>query len=176
MVEEGTSDGGPKGGEKEELGEGEWVSLNTLSLKKTKIWQDYSTSLELKRREEKRGWSFVCLGMKEMGDLYRSSGENMNGRPFNEGWQRIINLDLILTLGEIWWKDQDMTRLLHFTRTQEKRREERVVFRVSWNEGDGRWKMGDLYSSGGENMNERPFNKGWQRIMNLDLILTLGEM
>ena len=29
-------DGGPKGGGKEELGEGEWVSLNTLSLRKTK--------------------------------------------------------------------------------------------------------------------------------------------
>ena len=51
MVEEGTLDGCPKGGGKEELGEGEWVSLNTLSLRKTKIWQDYSTSLELKRRE-----------------------------------------------------------------------------------------------------------------------------
>ena len=54
MMEEWTLDGGPKGGGKEELGEGEWVSLNTLSLRKTKIWQDYSTSLELKRREEKR--------------------------------------------------------------------------------------------------------------------------
>ena len=42
-------DGGPKGGGKEELGEGEWVSLNTLSLRKTKIWQDYYISLELKR-------------------------------------------------------------------------------------------------------------------------------
>ena len=52
MVEEETLGGGPKGGGKEELEEGEWVSLNTLSLKKTKIWQDYSTSLELKRREE----------------------------------------------------------------------------------------------------------------------------
>ena len=49
MVEEETLDGGLKGGGKEELGEGEWVSLNTLSLRKTKIWQDYSTSLELKR-------------------------------------------------------------------------------------------------------------------------------
>ena len=39
---------GAKGGGKEELGEEEWVSLNTLSLKKTKIWQNYSTSLELK--------------------------------------------------------------------------------------------------------------------------------
>ena len=55
MVKEGTLDGGPKGGGKEALGEGEWVSLNTLSLRKTKIWQDYSTLLELKRGE-KRGF------------------------------------------------------------------------------------------------------------------------
>ena len=43
MVEEETLEGGPKVGGKEELGEEEWVSLNTLSLRKTKIWQDYST-------------------------------------------------------------------------------------------------------------------------------------
>ena len=65
MVEEETLEGGPKGGGKEELGEEEWVSLNTLSLRKTKIWQDYSTSLELKRREE-RG-IFCVFGMKERG-------------------------------------------------------------------------------------------------------------
>ena len=53
MVEEETLGEGPKGGGKEELGEEEWVSLNTLSLRKTKIWQDYSTSLELKRGEER---------------------------------------------------------------------------------------------------------------------------
>ena len=53
MVEEETLEGGPKGGGKEELGEEEWVSLNTLSLKKTKIWQDYSTSLELKKGKER---------------------------------------------------------------------------------------------------------------------------
>ena len=99
MVEEETLEGGPKGGGKEELGEEEWVSLNTLSLRMTKIWQDYSTSLELKRGEE--SWVFVCSGMKDRGGLYSSSGENMNGRPFNEGWQRIMNLDLILALGEI---------------------------------------------------------------------------
>ena len=52
MVEEETLEGGPKGGGKEELGEEEWVSLNTLSLRKTKIWQNYSTSLELKKGEE----------------------------------------------------------------------------------------------------------------------------
>ena len=57
MVEEETFEGGPKGGGKEELGEEEWVSLNTLSLSKTKIWQDHSTSLELKRREER---GFLC--------------------------------------------------------------------------------------------------------------------
>ena len=39
--------------------------------------------LELKRGEE-RG-VFVCFGMKEKGGLYSSGGENMNGRPFNEG-------------------------------------------------------------------------------------------
>ena len=32
-------------------------------------------------------------------------------------------------------EDQDMTRLLNFTRTQERRRDE--VFFVSWNEGAG---------------------------------------
>ena len=37
MVDEGTLDVGPKGGGKEELGEGEGVSLNTLSFRKTKI-------------------------------------------------------------------------------------------------------------------------------------------
>ena len=63
-MEEETLSRGPKGGRKEELGEEEWVSLNTLSLKKTKIWQDYSTSLELKRGEE---MEFLCLGMNERG-------------------------------------------------------------------------------------------------------------
>ena len=55
MVEEETLEGDPKGGGKKELGEEEWVSLNTLSLRKTNIWQDYSTSLELKRGEERMG-------------------------------------------------------------------------------------------------------------------------
>ena len=45
-----------------------------------------------------------------------------------------------------------MTRLLNFTRTQEKRRE--GDFFVSWNEGEE-----GLYSSGGGNMNGRPFNE-----------------
>ena len=104
-VEEETLGRGLKDGGKEELGEEEWVSLNTLSLRKTKIWQDYSTSLELKRR---RDGIFMCLEMKEMGGLYSSGGGNMNGMSFNEGWQKIMNLDLMLALGKIWcikWKD-----------------------------------------------------------------------
>ena len=106
MVKGETLDGGPKGGGKEELGEGEWVSLNTLNLRKTEIWQNYSTSLEFKRREDRE--FFVCLGMKEMGGLYSSGWGNINGRPFNESWQRIMNLDLILAFGKFWcikWKD-----------------------------------------------------------------------
>ena len=84
MVEEVTLEGGLKGGGKEELGEEEWASLNTLSLKKTKIWQDYSTSLELKKGEER---GVFCVSWNEgEGGLYSSGGENMNGRPFNEGW------------------------------------------------------------------------------------------
>ena len=57
-VEEETLGKCLKGRGKEELGEEEWVSLNTLSLKKTKIWQDYSTWLELKRGEE--SGFFLC--------------------------------------------------------------------------------------------------------------------
>ena len=47
-------------------------------------------------------------------------------------------------------EDQDMTRLLNFTRTQERRREGVFVL--------GMKEMGGLYSSGGENMNGKPFN------------------
>ena len=43
MVEE-TLERCHNGRGKEDLGEEEWVSLNILSLKKIKIWQDYSTS------------------------------------------------------------------------------------------------------------------------------------
>ena len=50
-------------------------------------------------------------------------------------------------------EDQDMTRLLYFTRTQERRRE--GGFGVLWNEVER-----GLYSSGGGNMNGRPFNEG----------------
>ena len=49
-------------------------------------------------------------------------------------------------------EDQDMTRLLNFTRTQERRREVFVCF--------GMKERGVLYSSGGENMKGRPFNEG----------------
>ena len=51
-------------------------------------------------------------------------------------------------------EDQDMTRLLNFTRTQERRREGVFFFCLGMKE------MGGLYSSGGENMNRRPFNEG----------------
>ena len=80
-MEEETLGRSPKSGGKEELGEEEWVSLNTLSLKKTKIWQDYLTSLELKRGEE---MGFLCFGMNKMGGIYSNGGGNMNERPFNE--------------------------------------------------------------------------------------------
>ena len=51
-------------------------------------------------------------------------------------------------------EDHDMIRLLNFIRTQEKRRE--------WGffECFGMKEMGGLYSSGGGNMNGRPFNEG----------------
>ena len=68
-MEEETLEGGSKGGGKEELGEEEWVSLNNLSLRKTKIWQDYSILLELKKGEERGG--FCCLRMKEIGGLWK---------------------------------------------------------------------------------------------------------
>ena len=51
-------------------------------------------------------------------------------------------------------EDQDMTRLLYFTRTQERRRE--VDFFCVF----GMKERGGLYSNGGENMNGMPFNEG----------------
>ena len=66
-MEEETLEGDPKDGGKEELGEEEWVSLNTLSLRKTKIWQDYSTSLELKKGEESE---FLCVLEWKRGGVY----------------------------------------------------------------------------------------------------------
>ena len=61
-----------------------------------------------KTQEKRRDGVFVCLGMNERGGIYSSGEGNMNGRPFNKGWQRIMNLDLILAFGKIWcikWKD-----------------------------------------------------------------------
>ena len=47
--------------------------------------QDMTRLLNFTRTQERRREGvFVCLGMKEMGGLYSSGGENMNGRPFNE--------------------------------------------------------------------------------------------
>ena len=51
-------------------------------------------------------------------------------------------------------EDQDMIRLLNFTKTQEKRRE-RGFFLSS-----GMKERGGLYSSDEGNMNGRPFNEG----------------
>ena len=50
-------------------------------------------------------------------------------------------------------EDQDMTRLLNFPRTQEKRRDGGFLcFGIK--------ERGSLYSSGGGNMNGRSFNEG----------------
>ena len=49
-------------------------------------------------------------------------------------------------------EDQDMTRLLNFTKIQERRREGVFV--------SGMKEKGGLYSSGGKNMNGMPFNEG----------------
>ena len=49
-------------------------------------------------------------------------------------------------------EDQDMTRLLYFSRTQERRRDGGFLCL-------GMKERGGLYSSGGENMNGRPFNE-----------------
>ena len=50
-------------------------------------------------------------------------------------------------------EDQDMTRLLYFTRTQERRREGSFFVCLGMKERKG------LYSNGGENMNGRSFNE-----------------
>ena len=50
-------------------------------------------------------------------------------------------------------EDQDMTRLLNFTRTQERRREAVFVY-------FGMKERGVFYRSGGENINGMPFNEG----------------
>ena len=71
--------------------------------------QDMTRLLNFTRTQKRRRERvFVCFGMKERGGLYSNGGENINRMPFNEGWQRIMNLNLILALGEIWcikWKD-----------------------------------------------------------------------
>ena len=48
--------------------------------------QDMTRLLNFTRTQERRrGGVLLCLGMKEKGGLYSSGGENINGRPFNEG-------------------------------------------------------------------------------------------
>ena len=51
-------------------------------------------------------------------------------------------------------ENQDITRLLNFTKTQERRREGVFFVYFGMNEREG------IYSSGGGNMNRRPFNEG----------------
>ena len=50
-------------------------------------------------------------------------------------------------------EDQNMTRLLNFTRTQERRREGGFFLCLGMN------KRGGIYSSGGGNMNGMPLNE-----------------
>ena len=48
--------------------------------------QDMTKLLNFTRTQERRiNGVFVSFGMKERGGLYSNDGENMNGRPFNEG-------------------------------------------------------------------------------------------
>ena len=48
--------------------------------------KDMTRLLNFTRTQERRREGvFVCFGMKERGGLYSNDGENMNGRPFNEG-------------------------------------------------------------------------------------------
>ena len=48
--------------------------------------QDMTGLLNFTRTQKRRrDGVFVCLGMKEMGGLYSSGGENMNEMSFNEG-------------------------------------------------------------------------------------------
>ena len=42
----------------------------------------------------------MCFGMNERRGIYSSGGGNMNGRFFNKGWQRIMNLDPISKFGK----------------------------------------------------------------------------
>ena len=82
MVEEETLGRGPKGKGKEELGNSKSHSIPWVS---RRLRHDKTTQLS-RIQERRRDRVFVCFGMKEMGGLYSSGGENTNGRPLNEGW------------------------------------------------------------------------------------------
>ena len=73
----------------------------------------------------------------------------------SEGWRKRRDRRGRVSLNQYFesQEDQDITRLLNFTRTQEMRRNE--VFLCLWNEGER-----GLYSSGEGNINEKPFNEG----------------
>ena len=60
--------------------------MSHIQFLKSQEDQDMTRLLNFTRTQKRRrDGVFVCLGMKEMGGLYSSGGENMNGRPFNEG-------------------------------------------------------------------------------------------
>ena len=87
-----------------------------------------------------------------MQDSYGGGGDSWQR---SEGWRkrRVRRGRVSLTQFFESQEDQDITRLLNFTRTQERGRN--GVFLCL-----GMKEMGCLYSSNGGNMNERPFNEG----------------
>ena len=72
----------------------------------------------------------------------------------SEGWRkrRVRRGRVSLTQYLESQEDQDMTRLLYFTRTQERRRGGVCVLGMN--------ERGGIYSNGEGNMNGMPFNKG----------------
>ena len=88
---------------RKELGEEEWISLNTLSLRKTKIWQDYSISLKHKKGEK---MGVFCLGMEERERVYIVVMKKIWIEGYlmrvDKGSKIIMNLDPILNFGENW--------------------------------------------------------------------------
>ena len=86
MVEEETFGGDPKGGveKKSQERESEFHSIPSISRRSR---YDKTTVLLQNSRGERREY-FLCA-LEWRGDLYSSSGKNMNEMSFNEGWKRI---------------------------------------------------------------------------------------
>ena len=79
-MKEETLKGGPKSRRKEELGEEEWVSLNTLSSRRPR----YDKTTQLPRTQERRRDEVFSLHWYGRGGgLFSSGEENMNGRSKN---------------------------------------------------------------------------------------------